>query len=470
MKFTFLSFRSAAFLLLGIACLSGCKPRQDNNLYLGVEISAIEQALQNHLKTWYPRIIDSIHGGYWTNFEYDWTLSGDQDKMLVSQARGLWTAARAVSLFPDEPVYRKAADHGFRFLTMQMWDDKDGGFCQYYFPDSSQVIDPSYKMIYGNSFALFALAEYARINPDPAVLDWVKKTFDWLEQYAHDPVHLGYFNMVLPGHPNPPNDPAAQEIVRRIRWSEADQKDQNTSIHLLEAFTTTYEVLPDSLVKIRLAEMLTLVRDTMVNRDGYLNLYFSRDWKAVSNRDSSRKYILDKIRLDHVSFGHNIETAYLLADASEKLFGNPDPKTLLIAKKLLDHTLANGFDKDYYGLYDKGYFFSGENAIEIVDSTKTWWAQAEAWHALALFSSFYPDEILYQKAFQNMWKYLDKEIIDHQYGGWYNSGLDQNPESKTFRKAHAWKSCYHDGRALFQVVLYARQKAETTIPETKKQN
>jgi len=459
-----------AILLLALVCLSGCRPGHIKDLYLGVDAGAIEQELQNHLKNWYPRIIDSIHGGYWTNFEYDWTLSGDQDKMLVSQARGLWTAARAVSLFPGEPVFRKAADHGYKFLTTQMWDNKDGGFCQFFYPDSLWVIDPSYKMIYGNSFALFALAEYARINPDPAVLNWVKKTFEWLEQYAHDPVHLGYFNMVLPGHPKPPDDPAAREMIRRIRWSEADQKDQNTSIHLLEAFTTTYQVLPDSLVKTRLAEMLTLVRDTMVDRDGYLHLYFTRNWQALSNRDSSRNYILKKISIDHISFGHNIETAYLLADASEKLNGSPDPKTLLIAKKLLDHTLANGFDKDYYGLYDKGYSFSGEDAIEIVDSSKIWWAQAEAWHALALFSTLYPDETSYRQAFQNMWKYIDREIIDHQNGGWYNSGLDKNPENKTSRKAHAWKSCYHDGRALFQVVLYAGQKAKTIVPETKDQN
>jgi len=435
--------------------LSGCKSGEHNDMYLGVKVSEITQELQNHLNNWYPRIVDSIHGGYWTNFEYDWTRSQKQEKMLVSQARGLWTASRAVELYPDNHICRKAADHGFEFLTTRMWDSKDGGFCQYYFPDSTQVMDPSYKLIYGNAFALYALAQYARINPDPAVLAWVKKTFDWLEQYAHDPVNLGYFNVVLPGHPTPPTDHGSGDLINRVRWSGADQKDQNTSIHLLEALTTTCQVLPDSLVKARLDEMLTLVRDTITDPGGYLHLYFTRDWKALSNRDSSRSYILQHIGLDHISFGHNIETAYLLADASEKLNGSADTKTLRIAKNLLDHTLANGFDKDYYGLYDKGYIFPGAQTIEIVDSTKTWWAEAEAWHALALFSTYYPGETAYQTAFQNMWKYIRNEIIDPRYGGWYNSGLDKNPENKTFRKAHAWKSCYHDGRALFQVVQYA---------------
>jgi len=447
---------SCIFIPLSGMLFQGCKSHVDQAVYLGVKISDIEDELTREMETWYPRIVDSVHGGYWTNFEYDWTLSEDQDKMLVTQARGLWTASRAASEFPDNPVYRKAADHGFRFLTMQMWDDKNGGFYQHYRIGSTPPVDPSHKLIYGNSFALYALSEYARLNPGPVALDWVKKTFSWLEQNAHDPIYLGYFNNVLPGHPVPPVDPGSQELIRQVNWSGADEKDQNTSIHLLEALTTAYQALPDSLIKQRLSEMLTLVRDTMVDRQGYLHLYFSRNWKAVNNRDSSRQFILQNIGKDHISFGHNIETAYLLVDASEKLFGKADPKTLSVAKKLIDHTLGNGFDRDYYGLYDKGYVFNG-NPIEIVDSTKTWWAQVEAWHALALFSNLFPNEAVYSGAFQKMWQYIQKELVDHQYGGLYNSGLDINPENKTFRKAHAWKGCYHDGRAFFQVVSYARQ-------------
>ncbi len=452
-------FRSAFFvLLISSIAMAGCKSRANAEKYLGVNISEIDTALGDLMQNFYPRIVDTVHGGYWTNFENDWTLSKDQDKMLVTQARGLWTASRAAEEFPDKKVYRMAADHGFAFLTKHMWDEKNGGFVQYYFTDSSVKTDPSFKLIYGNSFALYALSEYAKINKSDSVLNWVKKTFDWLEANAHDSIYSGYFNYVLPGKPIPPVDSSSADLVRKINWSGADQKDQNTSIHLMEALTATCQVLPDSLVKARLAEMLMLVRDTMTNPQGYLHLYFSRTWKKVSHRDSSRQFILAHPGKDHISFGHNIETAYLLVDASEKLYGSPDEKTLAVSKKLLDHTLANGFDKNYMGLFDKGYLFPGENTIEIIDSAKTWWAQAEAWHALALFNRLYPEETGYPKAFENMWNYIRKNVIDHQYGGWYNEGVDINPATKTNRKAHAWKSCYHDGRALFQVLSYARDK------------
>src|SRR5512136_574234 len=175
--------------------LTGCKSRNDKVTLKGVDVTEIETELVSLLQTWYPRIVDTIHGGYWTNFEYNWVLSDNQDKMLVTQARGLWTASRAAQVYPDNPVYRKAADHGYQFLTGCMWDPEHGGFYQYYYSDSSQTVDPVFKLTYGNAFALFALAEYARINKDPAVLEWVKKAFYWLENSAHDPVNKGYFNI-----------------------------------------------------------------------------------------------------------------------------------------------------------------------------------------------------------------------------------------------------------------------------------
>jgi mannobiose 2-epimerase len=456
MKKIILSILPGFFVLATVILLQGCKS-SGNSSYLGVKISDIDTALSNLLHNFYPRIVDTLHGGYWTNFEYDWTLSKDQDKMLVTQARGLWTASRAAEVFPGNKVYRMAADHGYNFITKHMWDEKNGGFYQFYFTESTIRTDPSFKLIYGNSFALYALSEYARVNKSDSVLNWVKKSFTWLEENAHDPIYLGYFNIVLPGKPMPPVDSSSADLIRRVNWSGADQKDQNTSIHLLEALTATCLVLPDSLVKARLSEMLTLVRDTMTDPEGYLHLYFSRTWQKVSHRDSTRQYIISHLGKDHISFGHNIETAYLLEDASEKLYGKPDEKTLAVSKKLLDHTLAHGFDKNYMGLFDKGYLFPGEKTIEIIDSTKTWWAQAEAWHALALFSKLYPNETVYTTAFEHMWNYIREDVIDHQYGGWYNSGVDISPANKTFRKAHAWKSCYHDGRALFQVLSYARE-------------
>jgi mannobiose 2-epimerase len=439
--------RVVSSAIIAIILAASCKTVKDN--YLGVPVSEIEFQLGNLLTNFYPRIVDTINGGYWTNFENNWTLSADQNKMLVTQARGMWTAAKAAEHYPSNRIYKDAADHGFNFLSRYMWDSINGGFYQNYFPDSVQKTESSYKLTYGNAFALYGLAQYARINKNPIVLEWVRKSFNWLEQAVHDSADRGYFSISIASDPG-------NEINVPEGWEDPYGKDQNTSIHLMEAFTATYLVLPDVIVKKRLLEMLELVRDSMTSEKGYLNLFFDRKWQPFSIKDSSRNYILRNPWLDHISFGHNIETAYLLVDASKALYGTPDTITLKVAKRLIDHTIQYGFDAGNYGLFDKGYEFESGKP-EVIDSNKVWWAQAEAWHAMALFSELYPEQDGYEKGFEKMWQYITREIIDPRYGGWYNSGLDSDPQTARQRKVHAWKSCYHDGRALLLVMEYANK-------------
>ncbi len=422
-----------------------------------IPVKEVKQELESVLKAWYPRIVDETNGGYWTNFEFDWTRSEDQQKMLVTQARGLWTAARAAGRFPDVPEYRSSADHGYQFLTTVLWDPTDGGFFQL-FPFKTEAEEFPQKLVYGNAFALYALAEYAKINSSPEVLSWVEKAFDWLEERSHDKIHLGYNNVIFSADIQ--EKAMAGELKKEeiSGWGGPYWKDQNSSIHLLEALTTTYQVLPTEKVRLRLEEMLVLVRDRMVSSNGSLALYFTQDWQPIDHKDSTRQFILENQNFDHRSFGHDIETAFLLVDAAQVLYGEPDDKTLTVGKKLLDHSLKYGFDQHYYGIFDRGYFFNGQEEVEIINSQKAWWAEAEAWHALVLFSRLFPDEPLYPKAAAAMWDYMKKELVDYEHGGWYNKGLDINPENKKDRKAHQWKGAYHNGRALIRVLEYAERE------------
>ncbi len=428
---------------LGLFCCQ--TPRSNPNVeqILGIPTSEIKQELDDLVALWYPRIVDTIHGGYWTNFEYDWSQAEEQPKMLVTQARGLWTAARLAQYYPGRPELLTAAEHGFQFLTDFLWEKERGGFHLHW---PKREADKDFRLTYANAFALYALSEYAKINEEAIVLDWVERSFDWLEEHAHDMELGGYHNWVRF------NDASAKEKG----WGDGKWKGQNTSIHLLEALTNTYQVLPLPKVKERLGEMLSIVRDRFVKENGSLQLYFTNDWSAVDYRDSSRQFILDHIYDDHVSFGHDIETAFLLYEAASVWQGGKaDPKTLEVSKRMLDHSLSTGFEEEFQGIFDKGYYFQNQGEIEVLDRHKSWWAQAEAWHALALFSRLYPEENVYPEAFRNMWVYMQDYLIDPKHGGWYNAGLDESPAAAQQAKAHQWKGAYHNGRALVQVLEYA---------------
>src|ERR1700724_987558 len=58
------------------------------------------------LKPWYPAAIDTVYGGFLSTFTYDFKPRGNQDKMIVTQARHIWSNAKAAELFPSVTWYK----------------------------------------------------------------------------------------------------------------------------------------------------------------------------------------------------------------------------------------------------------------------------------------------------------------------------------------------------------------------------
>ena len=425
----------------------------------------MREELENSLKSellnaWYPLSIDTAFAGFLCNFTYDWhpDASGPQNKMIVSQSRHVWTTSQAAMFFNDDR-YRKLAAHGFHFLKEKMWDETYGGFYMLRNREGGPV-DHSYqdeKRAYGNAFAIYALASYYAMSGDTSALNLAQKTFLWLEKHSHDPEHKGYFDqMARDGHL------LSKDRAKTKAWdfSTVGWKDQNSSIHLMEAFAELYKVWPDSLLRSRLLEMLLVIRDTVTTEKGYLTLYLERNWTPVSFRDSSSTVREANYSLDHVSFGHDVETAYLILEASHVLGLQSDAKTLTVAKRMVDHALANGWDNGNGGFYYEGYYFANSNSISIINEIKEWWVQAEGLNALLLMAKLFPQEKKYDEAFRKQWEYMKKYLIDHEHGGWYRKGLDKNPDQLKSAKGSDWKVNYHESRALMNCIKMLKSEHE----------
>lgn len=84
----------------------------------------------NHemINHWYPKAYDTQFGGYLSSFEYDFSVSESQNKMIVSQARHLWTLSKIRERFPQINHYKEGAKMGFEFLRDKFWDSEYGGF------------------------------------------------------------------------------------------------------------------------------------------------------------------------------------------------------------------------------------------------------------------------------------------------------------------------------------------------------
>jgi len=398
------------------------------------------------LDVWFlPRTVDE-NGGFYSAFSREWQRQPSQGKFSVFQGRMTWIASQVAMQRPElKDKYLPIAEHGVDFLNNVLWDKKFGGFF-WGLDDHGQITDSfgDRKEMYGESFALYGAAAAYQATHDPKALALAENEFRWMEAHAHDNKNGGYFELLTrEGKPveAEPVDPVTRE--RPDGGFPAGYKSMNTHIHLLESISQLYEVWKDDSVRKRLKEILAIVRDKICVEPGVMNLYFTNEWRPIP---------------DHDSYGHDVETAYLMLEAEDVLGVPHDPKTERMAKMLVDHALAYGWDDKLGGFYEHGTTFG-----EVEDKRKEWWVEMEGLNALLLMHEKYRRQTdIYFKAFQQQWNFIKTYQVDSEFHGIYPSvGADGVALEKN--KGQNWKAAYHDGRALMNVTdrlkkLAAEQK------------
>ena len=100
------------FIVVPLALSGGCRTSEvtPQRQELAEEI---EHSIQTELlNKWYPQAMDTVFGGYLSSFTFDFKPTGDQDKMIVSQARHVWTSAKASVSYPEVDYYKDVSAHG----------------------------------------------------------------------------------------------------------------------------------------------------------------------------------------------------------------------------------------------------------------------------------------------------------------------------------------------------------------------
>gem|GEM_PF-2460857 len=157
-----------------------------------------------------------------------------------------------------------------------------------------------------------------------------------------------------------------------------------------------------------------------------------------------------------VSFGHDVETAFLMEEAIEVLGRPDDEETLRVCRALVDHSLLFGWDNRYGGFYHEGASFALAE-----DRRKVWWVQAEGLNALCFMYKRYGEtDRQYGQKFIAQWEFIKNHMIDAEHGGWFNtvseSGVHPPGEHS---KANLWKTAYHEIRALLNVAEGLKERS-----------
>jgi mannobiose 2-epimerase len=413
--------------------------------YRGIAVQVEANLARDVLAKWFPAAVDRDAGGFYENFREDWSRGPTGQKSIVYQSRLTWLSAQAAARFPDRSAeYLAATRHGVAALADKLWDKDKGGFF-WAVDDAGRPTRErgDEKHAYGIAFGIYAAASSHAVTKDAAALELAQRAFRWLDRHAHDARNGGYFE-ALTGDGHPILSPAANRPAADAIGTAYGRKSMNTHIHLLEAMTALHAVWPEPAVRARLAELHDVVLTRIYADRGSQHLYLSADWKPVPGPDS---------------YGHDVETAFLLAESAEALGKRDDPVTWRAARRLVDHALDAGFDHARGGFYYEGAAAAASGHAR--QTQKVWWVQAEGLNALLLMHERFGRETpRYWEAFAKTWAFVSKHQVDAKHGGWHNTVSAEGAPTPGRAKSDRWTEGYHQGRALLTVSARLRNLAD----------
>jgi cellobiose epimerase len=391
-------------------------------------LHAIETDLRgNILPFWIRHVADRRRRTFHGLLANDLAVDPAAGRGALLTSRILWTYAAAFRTYGDA-AYREMAELALHDLVTRYHDTVHGGF--FWSIRADGTVERDRKQVYGQAFAIYALSEYHAATGLREPLDRAIGVFRLLEQHARERTHGGYLEAFA----------RDWSPIADMRLSEVDQNDpksQNTMLHVMEAYTRLLDVWPDAGLRAALRELVELMLTRIVDaRTGHLGLFFTTDWRPTSDR---------------ISYGHDIEAAWLLNRAAGAL-GDPalTARVRALALRIADVTLAEGTDAD-------GAVFNLGGPAGIVDDRREWWPQAEAvvgWLDAWQVSG----EARYLGAAARTWDYISRHFIDREHGEWFRAVARDGRVIPGFEKVGFWKCPYHNGRMGLEAVARLRGK------------
>ena len=380
-------------------------------------VTEIKEHLVNDLIPFWQGLKDEENGGFYGYLSYDLKLDKNAVKGCILNSRILWFFSNAYMLL-GAPSLLESATHAYQFLKDYCVDNEFGGVFWSLAYDGTP--EDTTKHTYNQAFSIYALASYYDASKNPEALEIAWKLYDLVELKCKD--EYGYLEAFTRNFEPEENDKLSENGV-------IAEKTMNTLLHVFEAYTELYRVTKEEKVAKQIRFMMDIIKDKVFNKEiGRQEVFFDKTWNSL---------------IDLYSYGHDIETAWLV-DRGLEVLGDEaytnmlSPITKIITENIynrayIDHSLVN----------------ESENGV--VDTTRVWWVQAEA---VVGFLNGYQKQgnKKFLDASEDIWNYIKKYFIDKRNGSeWFWSVKeDHTPNEKPI--VEPWKCPYHNGRMCFEVL------------------
>ena len=378
----------------------------------------LQKELTNILHYWMQNTIDEQYGGFHGKIDNDNVTDSNATKGLVLNARILWAFSTAYN-HTKEKKYLATANRAYQYLTDHFLDKQYGGF--YWSVDKYGKSIDDKKQVYGIAFCLYGFSEYYKATNNSIVLQQAKDCYALIEQYSFDKEKGGYLEAFT----------RDWQSIQDLRLSEKDaneKKTMNTHLHVLEAYTNLYRVWKEDQLRTSIKLLLKNFIDHIINKNtGHLNLFFDEEWN---------------VKGDIISYGHDIEAAWLLQEAAEVIEDADLIKKIKKLSIMLSAAAVKGLDAD------GGLWYEKEHG-KLVEQKHSW-PQAEA--MVGFFNSWQltNDEKYLRYVFSN-WQFIQQYIIDKKNGEWFWGINGDHTVMEGQDKAGFWKCPYHNTRACIEI-------------------
>ena len=382
-------------------------------------VEEIKAHLINDIIPFWKGLRDDEFGGYYGYLDYDLKLDKKAVKGCILNSRITWFFSNAYTLLKDVSLLEEAK-HGFAFLKEHCMDKDNGGI--YWSMKYNGEPEDTTKHTYNQAFSIYALSSYYEASGDEEALEMAKELFHIIETRCTD--EIGYKEAFDKEFHEIENDKLSENGV-------IAEKTMNTLLHVFEAYTELYRVAKLPEVKERLEWIMDTFADKVYNPALHRQeVFFDRNMNSI---------------LDLHSYGHDIETAWLI-DRGVEVLGEKkyEDKMSPITRDLTAQIYKVAFD---------GRSLANECERGVVNKHRIWWVQAETVVGFLNGWQKNPGKPEYLDAAKAEWNFIKEYVIAKRKGSeWY---WEVDPDGKPYEGrpiVEPWKCPYHNGRMCFEVI------------------
>lgn len=382
-------------------------------------LEEVKAHLLNDIIPFWKNLRDDEFGGYYGYMDYDLKVNKKAVKGCILNSRITWFFANAYTLLKDESLLEEAK-HGFAFMKEHCMDKENGGI--FWSMKYDGTPEDTTKHTYNQAFSIYALSSYYEATHDEEALAMAKELFHIIETKCTD--EIGYKEAFDKEFHEVENDKLSENGV-------IAEKTMNTLLHVFEAYTELYRVAKLPEVKERLEWIMDTFAGKVYNPKLHRQeVFFDRNMNTI---------------LDLHSYGHDIETAWLM-DRGVEVLGEKkyEEKMTPITKDLTAEIYKVAFD---------GHSLANECEKGVVNVHRIWWVQAET--VIGFLNGWQkdPSRTEYLDAAKSEWQFIKDHVMDKRQGSEWFWEVDQSGKPYEGRPiVEPWKCPYHNGRMCFEVI------------------